>query len=293
MELVLFLLAGFLWLAEGQSEWRLYIIGCYLLQLLDAYFFHLAVLYLPNMSIESKPQILYLTLSPSLQPGPLPFDGQEAYVLGCRWSGVYTKDPWCGKPFSVWCDMNNGGRWTVFQRWHDESENFYRGWADYENGFGNVKGEHWSGLKKISCLTSVKGKTKLRIDLDDFAGHSKCACYEHFHVGTLSTNYKLTIWGYQSWWIGAAGDSMTRCYSNNGIDFATFDRDNDGHSSVNYASSTYREGASQWALPWWSEWPWWCHMVLFQCYCTPQGITHFATQTWSWGGVAENLLECL
>ena len=29
---------------------------------------------------------------------------------------------------------------------------------DYENGFGNVKGEHWLGLKKISCLTSVKGK---------------------------------------------------------------------------------------------------------------------------------------
>ena len=28
----------------------------------------------------------------------------------------------------------------------------------YENGFGNVKGEHWFGLKKISCLTSVKGK---------------------------------------------------------------------------------------------------------------------------------------
>ena len=61
----------------------------------------------------------------------------------------------------------------MFQRRRDGSESFYRGWVDYENGFGNVKGEHWLGLKKIHCLTSVDVKTKLRIDLADFAGHSK------------------------------------------------------------------------------------------------------------------------
>ena len=54
----------------------------------------------------------------------------------------------------------------MFQRRCDGTENFYRGWTEYENGFGNVKGEHWLGLKKISCLTSV-GVTKLRIDLSD------------------------------------------------------------------------------------------------------------------------------
>ena len=114
----------------------------------------------------------------------------------------------------------------MFQRRRDGSENFYRGWADYENGFGNVKGEHWLGLKKISCLTSV-GVTKLRIDLIDFAGHSKFACYDYFHVGTPSTNYKLTIGGYQTWGIGAAGDSMTGSHSLNGMPFSTHDRDND------------------------------------------------------------------
>ena len=134
----------------------------------------------------------FYTCSLQCWPGPHPFDCQEAYVLGCRWSGVYTIDPECGKPFSVWCDMNNGGGWTMFQGRCDGSENFYRGWAEYENGFGNVKGEHWLGLKKISCLTSVKGKTNLRINLDDFEGYSKYACYDSFHVGTSSTNYKLT-----------------------------------------------------------------------------------------------------
>ena len=160
---------------------------------------------------------------------PLPLDCQEAYVLGCTRSGVYTIDPGCGKPFSVWCDMNNGGGWTVFQRRNDGSENFYRGWTEYENGFGNVKGEFWLGLKKISCLTKVSVKTKLRIDLADFAGHSKYACYDYFHVGTPSTNYKLTIGGYQNWGIGAAGDSMTR-HNLNGMPFSTYDRDNDRYS---------------------------------------------------------------
>ena len=118
----------------------------------------------------------------------------------------------------------------MFQRRRDGSENFYRGWADYENGFGNVKGEHWLGLKKISCLTSVAVKTKLRIDLADFAGHSKFACYDQFHVGNPSTNYKLTIGGYQHWGIGTAGDSMTRGHSLNGMPFSTHDRDNDRNS---------------------------------------------------------------
>ena len=154
---------------------------------------------------------------------------------------MYTIDPGCGKPFTVWCDMKNRGGWTVFQRQRDGSQNFYRGWADYENGFGNVKGEHWLGLKKISCLTSV-GVTKLRVDLIDFAGHSKFACYDHFHVGTPSTNYRLTIGGYQKWGIGAAGDSMIGSHSNNDMQFTTYVRDNSGHG-VNCA--TFHQGA------WW------------------------------------------
>ena len=124
----------------------------------------------------------------------------------------------------------------MFQRRRDGSENFKRGWTDYENGFGNVKGEHWLGLKKISCLTSVGVKTKLRIDLADFAGHSKYACYDYFHVGTPRNKYRLTIGRYQNWGIGAAGDSLTS-HSLNGMPFSTHDRDND-RSGGNCATST-------------------------------------------------------
>ena len=115
--------------------------------------------------------------------------------------------------------------------------------ADYENRFGNIKGEHWLGLKKISCLTSVEVKTKLQIDLADFAGYSKFAYYAHFCVGNPSSNYKLTIGGYQSWGLGTAGDSMTRGHSLNGMSFTTHDRDNDRYSGGNCAVD--------WQGAWW------------------------------------------
>ena len=158
---------------------------------------------------------------------PLPFDCQEAYVLGCRRSGVYTIDPGCGKPFSVWCDMNNGGGWTVFQRRRDGSENFYRGWTEYENGFGNVKGEYWLGLQKINCLTGARPVAQLRVDLADFEGRYKYAHYKYFSVGDSSTNYKLRVGGYISGPHAAAGDSFNY---HNSMQFSTHDRDNDRYS---------------------------------------------------------------
>ena len=109
----------------------------------------------------------------SVNLDPLPSDCREAYNLGCYRSGVYTIDPGCGDPFSVWCDMNRGG-WIVFQRRRDGSENFYRGWMEYENGFGDVKGEHWLGLKNISCLTGAKPVAQLRVDLAEHQLQTEC-----------------------------------------------------------------------------------------------------------------------
>ena len=68
--------------------------------------------------------------------------------------------------------MKNGG-WTVFQRRRDGSEDFYRNWADYVAGFGNLKREFWLGLDHINCLTSAVSRTELRVNLADFAGNYK------------------------------------------------------------------------------------------------------------------------
>ena len=47
-------------------------------------------------------ELLTWILSPLTAKRPI-------YDLGCKQSAVYTIDPGCGKAFSVWCDMSNGG----------------------------------------------------------------------------------------------------------------------------------------------------------------------------------------
>jgi len=127
----------------------------------------------------------------------------------------------------------------VFQRQRDESVDFYRGWAEYENGFGDLKGEHWLGLKKISCLTGAKPVAQLRVDLADFEDNHKYVHYSYFSVGNPSTNYKLSIRGYS----GTAGDSLaTGSVVHNGREFTTHDRVNDKFAGN---CATARRGA------WW------------------------------------------
>ena len=127
----------------------------------------------------------------------------------------------------------------MFQRRRDGSENFYRGWVEYENGFGNIKGEHWLGLKKISCLTGVRPVTQLRVDLADFEGHCKTAQYRYFSVGDSTTNYKLRVGGYMAGPPAAAGNGLGY---HNGMQFSTRDRDNDRWGSH---CATLHQGA------WW------------------------------------------
>lgn len=48
------------------------------------------------------------------------------------------------------------GGWIVIQRQsteYDNSVNFNKTWEDYEEGFGNLEGNFWHGLKTIHCLT--------------------------------------------------------------------------------------------------------------------------------------------
>ena len=167
-------------------------------------------------------------------PSTLVKQCREAYLKGSRQDGVYKIDPGCGKPFNVFCDMKNGG-WTVFQRRRDGSEDFYRNWADYVAGFGNLKREFWLGLDHIHCLTTAAPRTELRVDLADFAGNYKYANYSFFSVGNSGTNYRLNIAGYT----GTAGNSLSH---HNGMAFTTKDRDNDQYK-INCA--TVQQGA------WW------------------------------------------
>ncbi|XP_071154243.1 ficolin-2-like [Mytilus edulis] len=57
---------------------------------------------------------------------------------------------------NVYCDMDtDGGGWTVFQRRRDGVTNFYRGWNDYESGFGDPENEFWLGKSFVNNFCPV------------------------------------------------------------------------------------------------------------------------------------------
>jgi len=82
---------------------------------------------------------------------PKIIDCQEAFELGETNNGIYTlRDPDTSMEFDVYCEFDNEHGWTVIQSRLDGSVDFYRGWDDYVAGFGNLTGEYWLGMYKLS-----------------------------------------------------------------------------------------------------------------------------------------------
>ncbi|XP_078483478.1 microfibril-associated glycoprotein 4-like [Ciona intestinalis] len=155
----------------------------------------------------------------------------DEYEAGSREDGVYqikVND----NSVIVYCDMAtpNGG-WTVFQRRVSSAVDFYRPWADYENGFGNINNDYWMGLKYLHELTK-NGNHRLRVDMTMCNRSKAFAEFSNFAVGGADTNYTLTLDGHETF--STAGDSFTH---HNGMQFSTYERDNDIHDSKNCAAA--------------------------------------------------------
>lgn len=175
-------------------------------------------------------------------------DCSEIFNDGYKLSGFYKIKPLRSPTeLSVFCDMSDGGGWTVIQRRSDGSENFNRNWKDYENGFGNFvrqNGEYWLGNKNLHLLTS-QGDYTLKIDLTDFEKNSRYAEYKNFKVGDEKDSYELSIGEYA----GTAGNALAGNYhpevqwwaSHQRMKFSTWDRDND-----NYEGNCAEEDQSGW-----------------------------------------------
>ena len=113
----------------------------------------------------------------------------ELLESGKTTSGVCSIDPDCQGAFDVYCDQKTeGGGYIVIQRRKDGSVDFFRGWEDYKNGFGNLEGEFWLGLDKIQRLTS-QTKNELLVDLTDWDEKSAQALYKGFSGEGEDTNY--------------------------------------------------------------------------------------------------------
>ncbi|PIK37770.1 hypothetical protein BSL78_25395 [Apostichopus japonicus] len=126
-----------------------------------------------------------------------PKDCYDLHAEGTNSDGVYTiyPDGW-PSGIQVYCEMeNNGGGWTVFQRRSSVSVNFYRGWSEYENGFGNPGQDHWLGNKYIHDITNQKAY-QLRIDLRNSGSTPYYALYSSFSISDNSDKYRLSIGSY-------------------------------------------------------------------------------------------------
>uniref|UniRef100_A0A3P8U448 Fibrinogen like 1B n=1 Tax=Amphiprion percula TaxID=161767 RepID=A0A3P8U448_AMPPE len=138
------------------------------------------------------------------------------------------------EPFLVYCDMEDGGGWTVFQKRRHGKVNFNRDWVDYRDGFGEFKlwnDEFWLGNEHIYSLLS-EGKNLVKIDLMDWDGKTSHTFYENFRITDEADKYRLQYGQYS----GPAGDALTgggggvveqwsSCLS--GMQFSTKDQDND------------------------------------------------------------------
>ena len=58
-------------------------------------------------------------------------------------------------------------------------ENFYRNWADYKHGFGDLNGEFWFGNDYISNLT-LESTVRLRVELEAHDSRKAWAEYDTF-----------------------------------------------------------------------------------------------------------------
>ncbi|XP_058120333.1 angiopoietin-related protein 7-like [Anopheles ziemanni] len=124
------------------------------------------------------------------------------------------------KPYEVFCEQNMfGGGWIVIQHRFNGSENFYRNWTEYRNGFGNVEGEFWLGLNHVHHITKNRSH-ELIVEVKDFHGNYGYARYGEFAIGNESESYTLKKLGSYS---GTAGDAIS---FNKDHKFSTFDRNN-------------------------------------------------------------------
>ncbi|KAH8389567.1 hypothetical protein KR215_002577, partial [Drosophila sulfurigaster] len=128
--------------------------------------------------------------------------------------------------FSVPCDSRLAGSgWTVIQRRMDGSVDFNRNWTDYQQGFGDLRGEFFIGLEKLHLITRSQ-RHELYIYLNNGEAYAR---YDNFYIGDEDEFYKIKSIGSYSGNAGIDGLSM-------GSKFSTSDRDNDGHCGQEYKS---------------------------------------------------------
>ncbi|XP_075700672.1 fibrinogen-like protein 1 [Rhinoderma darwinii] len=196
------------------------------------------------------------TTSQAQPPGVQGYDCSDIWGKNIITSGIYTIKPQNSpSSFSVFCEMTENGGWTLIQK-HDGADglDFEQDWTAYENGFGNIQGEHWLGLEKIYALTQQTNRpSKLHISLAAFDGGAAYTEYSPFSIGNAGTSYKLSAGNY----VGTAGDAFlgvatiigSNQHSNS---FSTWDHATDNcHPNCLSGDTLYLSCSSRFRAGWW------------------------------------------
>ncbi|XP_033757660.1 angiopoietin-related protein 7-like [Pecten maximus] len=135
-------------------------------------------------------------------------------------SGIYILTTTEGGRFKIFCDMDApSGPWAVIQRRTSRDVDFYRNWASYKVGFGDLLGNFWIGNDNLHVLTSTP--RILRVELEGWDGTKGYAEYSTFQVANEDQNYRLSVQGF------SGNISYDALAYHNGYQFTTYDRDND------------------------------------------------------------------
>uniref|UniRef100_A0A182IR74 Fibrinogen C-terminal domain-containing protein n=1 Tax=Anopheles atroparvus TaxID=41427 RepID=A0A182IR74_ANOAO len=135
-------------------------------------------------------------------------------------SGVYAFRSRYNHSLWVYRDSTNnhgfGSGWIVIQRRYAGRIDFNRSWAEYCNGFGNVNGEHWLGLRNVHEILKT-GRHDLLFVFEYRSGMVDYAHYDNFVIGDVTEQYVLKSLGKHS------GNLVFR--QAEGTKFSTYDKE--------------------------------------------------------------------
>uniref|UniRef100_A0A3B3X8I1 Fibrinogen C-terminal domain-containing protein n=1 Tax=Poecilia mexicana TaxID=48701 RepID=A0A3B3X8I1_9TELE len=178
----------------------------------------------PNLPVHHHSLLLFIFsfffFSVAFFATDFPSDCSELFDRGERANGTYAIKPNGSEPFMVFCDMSRGRGATVIQQRRDGSMNFDQPWEKYENGFGELQGEFWLGLKKMYSLAS-QGNSVLRIQLEDWKQNRHFIEYR-FYLEGPDSDYAIQL----EYLSGSLPNPLS---NHTGVVFSTKDRDNGRH----------------------------------------------------------------